>query len=96
MQKTALIILLALANPFSFSSAAKRKPVRPSQDEYYVFGIVSVPPKTVDAIQKAYGVRVINGSCILDKDKLAKNKVVDSLMLARHSKSMAQLLREMK
>jgi hypothetical protein len=93
MQKAVLLILLALLHPLSYSSAEKRQLTKGRRVEYYVFGMVSVMPRTVDSIEKAYGVRIINNACMLDKAKLAKNKAVDSLLRVRYNKSMAEILR---
>jgi hypothetical protein len=59
---------------------------------YYVFGIHMVPGRVSDSMYKAYGVKIISASCVLDKEKLALNKQVDSMMLAQHRQSMTEIL----
>jgi hypothetical protein len=96
MQRNLSIILLSIAMAASSTGIAQKaaptKVGEASNNSYYVFGIVSVPPKTISAIEKDYGIRVVNSSCMLDKKKLAKNSIIDSMVLAKHQKSMSAIL----
>lgn len=60
--------------------------------KYYLFGIHMLPARKADSIHKAYGVQIVNSSCVLDAAKLASNKRIDSLMTLKYQQSMTALL----
>jgi polysaccharide deacetylase 2 family uncharacterized protein YibQ len=63
---------------------------------YYVFGIHSVQGTVVNSIYKNYGVRVKSASCILDPDKTAENKRIDSIMYVQYNESISTMLKDAK
>jgi hypothetical protein len=76
----------------SNSQARLEKKGKHTEARYYVFGMHMIPGRVSDSLYKAYGVKIISASCVLDKEKLALNKQVDSMMLAKHHNSMSNIL----
>jgi hypothetical protein len=74
------------------SQTSSKKNTALQNSRYYVFGIHMVPGPKADSIYRAYGVKIVSSSCVLDKKKLAVNQRVDSMMLAVHHKDMSSIL----
>ncbi len=94
-----LSLLLFLILTFSINSIAqgrvtdRRKVKDKKENQYYVFGIHSVTRTVADSFYRKYGVKIISSSCVLDMQKMASNRRIDSLMVARHSQSLTSILR---